>query len=185
MPAEGINAIYPAAEAVLKLREIDLGYPTHPVLGPATLNVGTIAGGTKINIVPDQALIKVDIRTVPGRTSDETIRYLTNILGPEVEINTTLGFDAVATDPDNSWIQEVSSIVSSRSGTPAAPKGLPYFTDAAVLTRAFNGVPTIILGPGQAEMAHKTDEFCLIPRLSEAVEIYTEMSRRWCQVSDL
>lgn len=185
MPEEGINAIYTAAEAILKLKEIDLGYPPHPVLGSGTLNVGKIAGGTKINIVPDQALIHVDIRTVPGRTSDETIGYLTNILGPEVEINTLLDFDAVATDPDNEWIQEVSSIVSSHSGMPAAPKGLPYFTDAAVLTPAFNGVPTVILGPGQAEMAHKTDEFCLIPRLLEAVEIYTAISRRWCKVSDL
>lgn len=185
MPAEGINAIYPAAKAVLKLREMDLGYPPHPVLGPATLNVGTIAGGTKINIVPDQALINVDIRTVPGRTSDETIRHINNILGPEVEINTLLDFDAVATDTDNEWIQEVSSIVSSYSGTPGAPKGLPYFTDAAVLTPACHAVPTVILGPGQAEMAHKTDEFCLVPRLSEAVEIYTEISRRWCRVSDL
>jgi succinyl-diaminopimelate desuccinylase len=183
MPAEGINAIYPAAEAVLMLREVDLGYPPHPVLGPATLNVGTIAGGTKINIVPDQALIHVDIRTVPGRTSDETINHVKNILGPGVEVHTLLDFDAVATDPGNEWVQEVSAILSSYSGEPTPPKGLPYFTDAAVLTPAFNSVPTIILGPGEAEMAHKTDEFCLIPRLSEAVEIYKEISRRWCQVS--
>ena len=182
MPAGGINAIYPEAEAVLKLREIDLGFPPHPVLGPATLNVGTIAGGTKINIVPDQALIKVDIRTVPGRTSNETISRIENILGPGVEIHTLLDFDAVATNPDNEWIQEVSAILSSHSGGTTPPKGLPYFTDAAVLTPVFNSVPTIILGPGEAEMAHKTDEFCFIPRLSEAVEIYTEISRRWCQV---
>jgi succinyl-diaminopimelate desuccinylase len=144
--------------------------------------VGKIAGGTKINIVPDQAWVHLDIRTVPGRTSDETIGYLMNILGPQIEINKILGFDAVASDPDNEWIQEVSSTVSSHSGMPAVPKGLPYFTDAAVLTPALNAVPTIILGPGQAEMAHKTDEFCLIPRLSEAVEIYTAISRRWCRV---
>ncbi len=185
MPAEGKNAIYPAAGAVLKLRGVDLGYPPHPVLGTATLNVGTIAGGTKINMVPDQAVIHVDIRTVPGRTSDETISHLKNILGPGVEMNTLLDFDAVATDPDNEWIQEVSAVLSNYSGETAPPKGLPYFTDAALLTPAFNSAPTIILGPGEPELAHKTDEFCLVPRLSEAVEIYTEISRRWCKVSDL
>ncbi|MCF8142475.1 MAG: M20 family metallopeptidase [Deltaproteobacteria bacterium] len=184
MPGQGVNAIYAAAEAVLKLRDADLGYPSHPVLGAATLNVGTIAGGTRINIVPDQVSIQVDIRTVPGRTSDETISDLKRVLGADVEINSLFDLDAVATDPDNRWIQEVSAIVSRYSDNPAPPKGLPYFTDAAVLTPAFNSVPTIILGPGEAEMAHRTDEFCFIPRLFEAVEIYSEISRRWCKVSD-
>jgi succinyl-diaminopimelate desuccinylase len=183
MPTEGSNAIYPAAEAVLKLKAIDLGYAPHPVLGPATLNVGMIAGGTKINVVPDQVLIQVDIRTVPGRTSDEVIRDLQNILGAGVEINTLLNFDAVATDPGNKWIQDLSDVLSNYSGQPTPPKGLPYFTDAAVLTPAFNSVPTIILGPGEAEMAHKTDEFCLVSKLFEAVDIYTEISRRWCKLS--
>lgn len=185
MPEEGINAIYPAAEVVLKLKDIDLGYLPHPVLGSATLNVGRIVGGTKINVVPDQVLIQVDIRTVPGRNSDETIGDLKNILGPEVEINSMLDLDAIVTDPCNEWIQDVSSVLSSYSGRPTPPKGLPYFTDAAILTPAFNSVPTIILGPGQIEMAHKTDEFCSISKLSEAVEIYMEISRRWCKVSDI
>lgn len=182
MPDEGINAIYPAADAVLKLKDIELGYPPHPVLGSATLNVGVIAGGTKINIVPDQALIQIDIRTVPGRTSEETIRHLEKTLGPEVDINSILDLDPVATDPGNEWIQEVSAILSSLSGKSFPPKGLPYFTDAAVLTPAFDSVPTIILGPGEAEMAHKKDEYCSISRLSEAVKIYTEISRRWCKL---
>jgi succinyl-diaminopimelate desuccinylase len=182
MPEEGINAIYTAADAVLKLLDIELDYPLHPVLGSATLNVGVIAGGTKINIVPDQTLIQIDIRTVPGMTSEETIRYLENTLGPEVDINSVLDLDAVSTDPDNEWIQEVSAILSSRSSKPTPPKGLPYFTDAAVLTPAFDSVPTIILGPGEAEMAHKKDECCSISRLSEAVQIYTEISRRWCKL---
>ncbi len=182
MPEKGINAIYPAADAVLKLKDIELGYPPHPVLGSATLNVGVIAGGTKINIVPDQALIHIDIRTVPGRTSEETIRHLINTLGPEVDINSILDLDPVATDPGNEWVQEVSAILSNRSGKPSPPKGLPYFTDTAVLTPAFDSVPTIILGPGEAEMAHKKDEYCYISRLSEAVKIYTEISRRWCKL---
>jgi len=183
MPGQGVNAIYLAAEAVLKLRDADLGYPSHPVLGSATMNVGVIAGGTRINIVPDQVSIQVDIRTVPGRSSDETIRDLKKILGPGVEMNPLLDLDGVATDPHNEWIQEVCAALSSYSSGSAPLKGLPYFTDAALLTQAFDSVPTIILGPGEPEMAHKTDEFCCIPRLVEAVEIYTEISRRWCGTS--
>jgi succinyl-diaminopimelate desuccinylase len=180
MPHEGVNAIYPAAEAALKLREIDPGYPAHPFLGPATLNVGMIAGGTRINMVPDQAVIQVDIRTVPGRASDEILDRLKAALGPGVQIRVLLDFDAVASDPDNPWIRDVSAVVSAHSGATSPPKGLSYFTDASVLTQAFNSPPTVILGPGDAEMAHKTDESYSISRLREAVSIYTEISRRWC-----
>src|SRR4029077_4720238 len=37
----------------------------HPLLGSATVNVGSIAGGTQPNIVPDACFISVDRRTLP------------------------------------------------------------------------------------------------------------------------
>ena len=36
-------------------------------LGPLTFNLGTIQGGSKINIVPDLCEAEVDIRTLPGQ----------------------------------------------------------------------------------------------------------------------
>ncbi len=36
-------------------------------LGPLTFNLGTIQGGSKINIVPDLCEAKIDIRTLPGQ----------------------------------------------------------------------------------------------------------------------
>jgi succinyl-diaminopimelate desuccinylase len=36
----------------------------------------------------------------------------------------------------------------------------------------YGGVPTVILGPGEPEMAHQTDEFCYIQKIEEAVMIY-------------
>ena len=181
MPEEGVNAIYPAAEAITTLRDFDLGYPPHPLLGPATINVGVVAGGTKINVVPDGATVQVDIRTVPGRTADETVAEIRKALGPDVEVKPVLSVDAVATDPGNVWIREVSSVIEDMSGVAPPPGGLPYFTDASVLTPAFGSVPTVILGPGEPKMAHKTDEFCLVSKIGEAADIYFELARRWCR----
>ena len=39
---------------------------SHAKLGTPTLNVGTITGGSKINIVPDKCRIEIDCRVVPG-----------------------------------------------------------------------------------------------------------------------
>jgi succinyl-diaminopimelate desuccinylase len=38
----------------------------------------------------------------------------------------------------------------------------------------------VILGPGEMELAHQTDEYCRVDRLEQAVELYVEIARRWC-----
>ena len=38
----------------------------------------------------------------------------------------------------------------------------------------------VILGPGEAPMAHKTDEYCSLKKLEEAVEAYTQIALKWC-----
>src|SRR3954447_27089914 len=52
-PHLGRNAIYPLARAVAALSELALDAEPDPVLGAPTLNVGTIHGGTGVNLVPD------------------------------------------------------------------------------------------------------------------------------------
>jgi succinyl-diaminopimelate desuccinylase len=40
-------------------------------------------------------------------------------------------------------------------------------------------IPALILGPGESAMAHKTDEYCVVSRIEEAVELYAEIARQW------
>jgi len=47
-----------------------------------------------------------------------------------------------------------------------------YFTDASALKPAYDDVPTVILGPGEPQMACQTNEFCRVDRLLQAVDIY-------------
>ena len=62
------------------------------------------------------------------------------------------------------------------------PRGAPYFTDASALTPAYGNPPTIILGPGEMEMAHQTDEYCPVNHIEKASEIYQLLIRRWCNL---
>lgn len=59
------------------------------------------------------------------------------------------------------------------------PKALSYLTDGAVLQKLYNNAPAVILGPGQPELAHQTDEFCYINKLEEAVNIYKNILSNW------
>ena len=56
----------------------------------------------------------------------------------------------------------------------------PYFTDASILTPAMGGPPTAIIGPGELELAHQTDEYCFVSRIEQATEIYSAIIRDWC-----
>jgi succinyl-diaminopimelate desuccinylase len=180
MPEQGDNAIYKMARAITRLETFNFKASTHPVLGKPTLNVGTITGGININSVPDRATIGIDIRTVPEQDFDRLQRDLQTYLGEEVRLNFMQASPAVFTDPENDWVQEVFRIMVAYIGEDPQPRGIPYYTDAAALSAALGHPPTIIMGPGEPEMAHKTDEYCHVSKIEAAAEAYFEITRKWC-----
>lgn len=180
MPERGVNAIYKAARAVTKLESFAFDARPHPVLGAPTLNVGTIAGGLNINSVPDGVTIGIDIRTIPDQKHSALVERLTEYLGDDVTLAPIVDVEGVWTDPAHPWMQELFDLATPIVGTRPAVRGAPYFTDAAALTPAYGDPPTVILGPGEMELAHQTDEYCRVDRLEQAVELYVEIARRWC-----
>jgi succinyl-diaminopimelate desuccinylase len=179
MPEEGINAIYKAVEAVNRLQKYEFDFSPHPFLGTPTLNVGTISGGININSVPDQASIGIDIRTIPGQTNSHIYESLKSLLGKEIELKRLVDVGCVATDPQDEWVQKVFDIMEPFIKKRPEPRGVAYFTDASVLTPAFGNPPTVILGPGEPTMAHKTDEYCCVSKIEEAIEAYIEIAKNW------
>jgi succinyl-diaminopimelate desuccinylase len=182
MPEQGDNAIYKAARAVTALENFDFNVSPHPILGLPTHNVGTIVGGLNINSVPDRTTIGIDIRTIPGQSKRQIYRDLQSALGEEVELEWLADAGSISTDPNNSWVQEVFEIMEPILGEKPKPGGVTYFTDASALTPALGDPPTVILGPGDATMAHKTDEFCKISNIEAAAEAYFEIARKWCEL---
>ena len=179
MPHLGVNAIYKAARALGKLEAFDFGVPAHPVMGKPTLNVGTIDGGNTVNAVPDAANIGVDIRTVPGMDHALLIEKLQVLLG-EAELDIFSNLSPVWTKPDDDWVQRVFEICRPYAGERLEPRTAPYMTDAANLLKVYTGAPTVVLGPGEAAMAHQTDEYCSMERLRESVEISEKIIQDWC-----
>jgi succinyl-diaminopimelate desuccinylase len=178
MPELGVNAIYKAAKALGKLEHFDFHTGKHPVMGGPTLNVGTIEGGNTVNAVPDAARIGVDIRTVPGMDHQVLLKKIQDML-PDAELEIFSNLPPVWTAPDDEWMQRVFEICRPYVGSPEA-RTAPYMTDAANLLKAYAGAPTVVLGPGEAAMAHQTDEYCSMERLRQSVEIYEKIIHDWC-----
>lgn len=180
MPHTGVNAIYRAADVVFALKSMDLGQAPDALFGSPTVNVGTIRGGLNVNSIPDRVEIGVDFRTIPGMSHAELRERLWSDLAPDLEeLSTLVDLEPVSTSADDDWVGGVFDICSDHLGGRPEPASVAYFTDASILQRAYGGVPTVILGPGEAELAHQTDEYCHVSRIEQACAIYRDVLQRW------
>ena len=177
MPASGVNAIYKAAHAIGLIEKMAIRAARHPVLGEPTINVGRINGGANINSVPDFCEFSLDIRSVQGITHRELIHQLETVLGADVSLETLIDLPSVWTNATNGWTAKVREFVARHIGRPVHDLGAPYFTDASVLQEASPAAPILILGPGEAAMAHKTDEYCRVDNILAATGIYRGIIR--------
>lgn len=189
MPEQGENAIYKAARVISRLAERGKLHTGVPLLGgEPTFNVGRFQGGMNTNSVPDEARFKLDIRTVAGFGVAEVMAVLNDIGSDEVTFTRILpeasnGVDPaepVWTDPHDPWVKSVFAVIADVTGVRYEPTTATYYTDAGALSKAYGRPPTLILGPGEPEIAHQTDEYCLIDRLEEATAAFTEIAKRWC-----
>jgi succinyl-diaminopimelate desuccinylase len=176
MPCEGDNAIRKAMKVADRISVFFDQKWEHPVLGKPTINIGTFHAGESINLVPDWAEIGIDIRTVPGMNHNDLIHDLREMLAPDLhELLIDLSLSHVYTPPDHPWVDRLFEIVERESGHGRQIRTASYFTDASALKPVIGDVPLVILGPGEPELMHKTDEYCNVARIHEAVRIYTEL----------
>jgi acetylornithine deacetylase/succinyl-diaminopimelate desuccinylase-like protein len=82
-PEEGSSAILKLLTTLDRLRRMPL--PFDPVLGPATLNIGVISGGSAPNVIPEHASAELSVRTI-GPSDDLQARMLA-LADPDVTIS--------------------------------------------------------------------------------------------------
>ena len=179
MPQEGDNAVLKAARAALALSERTWNGIAHPVLGRPTLNVGRLEGGLNLNSVPDRAVLGIDVRTLPGQSGDGLLAELARLY-PDAEAELLVDCPPLWSEPGAAWLGHVAERAAAMTGEAAPPSPVPFATDAGYLTPAYGGPPTVILGPGATEQAHKTDEWCSVTRIEQAAELYDELAASWC-----
>ncbi len=130
-------------------------------LGAVTFNVGTIRGGSKINIVPDQCEIECDVRTVPECEGDEAMalirREVTKAV-PGSRVTLVKSAPSLEVNPALPWVKELSATM--RGLTVA-----PWFCDSAFLART--GRPAVAVGPGSIAQAHTKDEYIRVSDLED------------------
>src|SRR6185369_6864954 len=89
-PEQGVNAIYRMGRLLVgieKFAEQLRASRSDPLLGPPTLSVGRIEGGSSVNTVPDKCRIEIDRRLIPGEDPKDAPGQLTAFLKQQAGID--------------------------------------------------------------------------------------------------
>ena len=175
----GVNAVEYAARLIAKIREIS---DRHAKSGArdalydvpfTTGHTGYLHGGTALNIVPDVATFEFEFRTIAADKSavlaKEVIDFAKTELEPEMKaVAPEAGFEfddrsefAGLNTAENA---EVTLLAKNLSGRNNHSK-VAYGTEGGLFAEA--GVPTVVIGPGSIEQAHKADEWIAISELEK------------------
>jgi len=176
-PERGRNAIVLLAQAILAIEKSAriLAARPDPILGPATLSIGIVQGGQAPNIVPDQARLWVDRRTLPNETAASVQTQLEAVLA-DAGLSETVVIESCREEKPPLGTEPASPALSAMTATlrsldlPAQPAEVAFGTDAGVFARA--GIPGIVIGPGSIQMAHTSRESVPVDQVETMTRIF-------------
>jgi len=155
-PDLGESAIEKLLNALERIRRIQL--PVDTVLGPSTLNIGTIAGGRAPNVIPDHAQAEIFVRVVGDVT--ELRKEIASAAVPDADAQEVLFIPAV----------HLGSLDGFATTVVAFTTDIPAFDGTW-------GTPFLI-GPGSIHVAHTAHECIAKSQLIEAVGLYKRLVQR-------
>ena len=158
-PELGESAIHKLIDALAAIRQIPL--PTDGLLGPSTLNVGTLSGGRAPNVIADEARADIMIRLVGDSAATKDL--LARAVAGRAELREVIEIPAVR--------------LNAVEGIPTTV--VAFTTDIP----AFGGQwgEPLLIGPGSIHMAHTLEERVPKRQLLEAVEIYQRIVKQLCK----
>jgi acetylornithine deacetylase/succinyl-diaminopimelate desuccinylase family protein len=178
-PELGRNAIIPLAEALVEIKELDLGTSYDLAFDGWTMNVGTIEGGSSSNTVPSMARASIDFRLPAGISKAQVLGKIEDKLAavrrrsPDSDVSVKVLHE---TEPH---VSDKNSIIIRSFDTAARRLGLPmsYETfggNTVAKNLYFAGIASVVHYPGDDKLAHVPNEFVIIDELVLGSVLYAE-----------
>ena len=184
-PHLGRSAIEPAARAIVALsvlrRELEAERPPNGEVVPdvpfVALNVGTVAGGSAANVIPDRCEVHLGIRVLPGMAVDDVAARVRGAVARAVDESFVLEpvseSPAMLLDPDAPIHRALCEAVGQRES-----HSVMFASDAGWLQRA--GFESVLFGPGSIEVAHQPNEFLPVEEFRRAGQVLDGLIHRSC-----
>jgi len=181
-PERGVNAIVAAAEIIAEIGRLhaEARGRARPESGfdppYTTLSVGTISGGTAVNIIASECAFEWDLRTLPDEDSAALKAKIDRFIATDLLPRMRAGYNGAAVETET--IVAVPPLVAV-SGSPAEALArrltginttttVSFASEAGLYQEA--GIPAILCGPGSIDVAHQPNEFITRAELAAGQE---------------
>jgi acetylornithine deacetylase len=154
-PEQGDSAIEKLLDVLEDVRKID--WPADETFGETTCNIGVISGGTRANVVPDQAQATLQIRLATKAEGAKSL--LENAMRERASLEYKSIHDPIRLLSLDGFEQTIVRFTTD----------IPYLT---------NWGQPLLIGPGSILVAHTDHERVAKSELLQAVECYVELVRR-------
>ncbi len=186
-PEQGVNAIDAMAPLIMRLKRLSRGIEKRvdPLCSHATLSVTTVRGGVALNVIPDECVISIDRRLLPSETEQAAWREIEEALTAEAaHENIKFSLRKVRcllparVGEDETIVRVCTDALNRRVGSDSRPTGFRASCDMTFLANDAC-IPTVVLGPGPLDMAHKANEWVDVEQLQTAALVYEDIARQW------
>ena len=184
-PWQGINAIDIAIDILKELKAHKFIYTKNKYLKPPTLNIGTIKGGDKVNVVADWCEFELDVRFLPAMSARAILKYIKSIIQKHVQ-----KFSRKSGMPRNAakievegiqkpyWINKNQPLVKylKMAAKKLKVKSTIKGSEGATTITFFQekDIPAIATGFGCLGCAHIADEYVKIDNLYKGAMVLEE-----------
>lgn len=178
-PWRGINAIEIALDVLKELKIHKFTYKKNKYLKPPTLNIGTIKGGDKVNIVADWCEFELDFRFLPGMSAREILKDVKTIIKKHTQ-RFKLQIEGIQKPY---WMDKNHSLVSFLVGAMREIRVRPIVkgSEGATAITLFQNknIPAVATGFGCEGCAHIVDEYVKIDNLYKGAFVLEEFLKSY------
>ena len=173
-PEEGVNAIEITAKIITDLKIHKFNYRAHPLFKEPTINIGTIKGGDKVNMVAEHCEFEADIRYLPGMDKDNILKVIEEIIkkhSKEYMITVDSQLDPYEIKSEHKIVEQLKQAFKNK-GKSAKICG----SSGATVICEFKkyDIPAIATGFGIDECMHAKDEYVIVDDLVKGAESLEE-----------
>ena len=165
-----ITQLYEYGQQLAREKRDDRFAVPHP-----SVNVGTVVGGTSMNVVADRCALEVEYRLLPGQSPEDVVSAVRLLVErEEAEMRgaseAAIALEVIAAYPGLDMTGAVPALVAGLAETDCTMCA-DFGTEAGLFHERL-GVPVVICGPGDVAQAHTADEFIDVTNSGDANSSY-------------
>ncbi len=168
------SAIASAARLLRALEDLQQHY--RPLGEPeVTFNVGTIAGGTALNVIADRCSFSFEVRHTVEHDPEAVLEpFMLAVDRESATVTEITRYPALRTRSDDPWLRIIERIADAGPATT-----ISFGTEGGLFAEALDA-SVVICGPGDIAVAHRPDEYVTLDQLLRCERFLCSLVQQIC-----